>query len=186
MEHGWFLFSCFPVWLLNKQTLAQHFVSNSSSLSLLNIFFFKVSNESLKQKDKHTKHTKPGDTVLSRHPLPDIFRFYPWQKILAAAEMKVRRLKMRRHVWTHILLWAPVGSVYGRRVMYYLELVLPGCLIRAWLREAVTGCFSASAQEWRRSRDQHRSGSILADIQCKTLEIIRPCRHVGWWHHWAT
>lgn len=129
---------------------------------------------SLKQKDKHTNALSilnQGTPSSPGTPFLIFSGFIHGKKIVAAAEMKVRRLKMRRHVWTHILLWAPAGSVHGRRVMYYLELVLPRCLIRAWLREAVTGCFSASAQEWRRSHDQHRSGSILAYIQCKTLEL---------------
>lgn len=70
--------------------------------------------------------------------------------------MKARCLKMRKDVWTFILFsGVPVGVgryvSMGRQVMYYLESDLPLCLIRTWLREALTGgffpCVRMSAQE---------------------------------------
>lgn len=56
--------------------------------------------------------------------------------------MKARCLKMRKDVWTCTLFsGSQWGVCMGRQVMYYLEWDLPLCLIRAWLREAVTAAF---------------------------------------------
>lgn len=75
--------------------------------------------------------------------------------------MKARCLKMRKDVWTCTLFsGSQWGVCMGRQVMYYLESELPLCLIRAWLREAVTAAFSPSAQmcarEWGWTHDHDR------------------------------
>lgn len=100
--------------------------------------------------------------------------------------MKARRLKMRKDVWTRTLFSGSQWGVYmGRQVMYYLESDLPLCLIRAWLREAVTAGFSPcvrmSAQEWRWTCD-HRGEldqySHTLNVKCR--KCITLCCHVHW------
>lgn len=99
-------------------------------------------------------------TILRQPSLPDTSRSELCQKIW-------RQLRWRGDVWRWGEMFEPApsllgpsGGVYmGRQVMYYLEEALALCLIRAWLREAVTAGFSAcvraSAQEWRWTCDHH-------------------------------
>lgn len=88
---------------------------------------------------------------------------------VAAAKMKAGRLKMRKDVWTRTLFsMSQWGVCMGSQVMYYLESDLPLCLIRAWLREAVTGAFSPrvrmSALERGRTCDLHTQNSVNTRI----------------------
>lgn len=100
--------------------------------------------------------------------------------------MKARRLKMRKDVWTRTLFSGSQWGVYmGRQVMYYLESDLPLCLIRAWLREAVTAGFSPcvrmSAQEWRWTCDhcgELDQYSHTLNVKCR--KCITLCCHVHW------
>lgn len=98
--------------------------------------------------------------------------------------MKAERLKMRKDVWTRTLFSVSQWGVYmGRQVMYYLESDLPLCLIRAWLREGVTGGFfprvRTSAQEWRWTCDLHTElGQYLHTLNAK----CRKCVTLLCWH----
>lgn len=100
--------------------------------------------------------------------------------------MKARCLKMRKDVWTFILFsGVPVGVgryvSMGRQVMYYLESDLPLCLIRDWLREALTGGFSPcvrmSAQECWWTCSHHRDLDQNYQYIINTLYVkCRKCR----------
>lgn len=165
----------FPVWSLNNTCSTSFLSSVTHSHCFLMSFLKSIQiKESPKHKDKHTlKQVAPSSPgTLS---LPDIFHFYPCQKILAAAEMKVRRLKMRRHVWTHILVWAPAGSVYGEasHVLFRVgsALALDQSLIERscdWLLLSIRS--GMKEDPW----PPHRSGSILAYIESKALESHQP------------
>lgn len=110
------------------------------------------------------------------------FRGTPFQRfsVFIRVRKSWQQLRWRWDVWRWGDTFEPISS-YGLRrgahtwrlVMYYLGLVLPRRLIRAWLREAVTGRFSPSAQERRRTLAA-TSGSISVYLECKALESHQP------------
>lgn len=84
--------------LITEQHLLNIISIVSSSFSLLLNIISKTYPHQREPKAQGQTCTKTGDIILSRLSLPDIFSFYQCQKTLEAAEMKVRRLKMSRHV----------------------------------------------------------------------------------------
>lgn len=111
-----------------------------------------------------------GDTVLSA-PFLIFSVFYPCQKILAAAEMKVRRLKMSRPVWTHILIWAPAGSVYGEASHVLFRVGSASALDQSLIERSSDWLLLSICSGMKEDpRLPHGSRSILAYIECKALE----------------
>lgn len=136
--------------LSNQTTCLNHLrrpVSKSQRRPLFPRYLRMVSLESKSLSGQGQTCAGINGTILRQLPLPDTSRSESVSENPAAAEMKGRRLKMRRDVWTRTLFSGSRRGecIWGRRVMYYLEEAPALCLIRAWLREAVTAAFSTSA-----------------------------------------
>lgn len=126
--------------------------------------------ESPKHKDK-----PPPAQGTPLGSLPDIFSFYLCQKILAAAEMKVRRLKMSRPVWTHILIWVPARSVYGEASHVLFRVGSASALDQSLIERSCDWLLLSICSGMKEDpRLPHRSRSILAYIECKALESLQP------------
>lgn len=157
----------FRVLLLNN-TCSTEFSIVSKLLSvLLNVIPEENPNHRAPKAQGQTS-SSTGDAVLSAPFL--IF------SVFTHVRKSWQQLRWRWDVWRWADPFEPIssyglqrGAYTGRRVMYYLGWVLPRRLIRAWLREAVTGCFSPSAQEWRRTRGCHTG----PDQYLHTLNVKR-------------
>lgn len=171
----------FPVWSLNNTCSTSFLSSVTHSHCFLMSFLKSIQiKESPKHKDKHTLKqvapSSPGTPFL-------IF------SIFTHVRKSWQQLRWRWDVWRWGDTFEPIslyglqrGAYTGRRVMYYLGLDLPRRLIRAWLREAVTGCFSPSAQEWKRTRGHHIDPDQYSHtLNLKHWKVISLCCHVRWW-----
>lgn len=161
-----------PYLITKTHLLYRIFIVSNSHSVLLNIIpkKYPIQKES---KAQGQINTKTGDTVLSAP-------FLIFSVFFTHVRKSWQQLRWRWDVWRWADPFEPTSS-YGlqrgaytrRRVMYYLGSVLPGRLIRAWLREAVTGCFSPSAQEWRRTRARHTDpDQYLHTLNVKRLESL--------------
>lgn len=163
-----------------------------SSSSTIESVYQNISGRSTNQRifqDKDRLHWNEWHPPLTLIP-SWYFQVLAVSENLAEDKMKAGRLKMRKYVWTCTLFSVSQWGVYmGRQVMYYLESDLPLCLIRAWLKEAVTGGFFPRVriwmpvEEWRWTCDHTEFGRYLHTLNAKCRKCITPLLLCAWTGH---